>query len=47
MCYAQALAEAYANASSILSSNSHSPHRYYDTRLCAYFELSAFEYEDI
>jgi hypothetical protein len=45
--YAEALAEVYANASSNSSSISPSPHRYYDTRVCAYFELRASESDDI
>ena len=45
--YAEALAETYANASSTSSSISPSPRRYYDTRVCAYFELSASESDDI
>ena len=45
--YVEALAEAYANASSTSSSISPSPRRYYDTRVCAYFELSASESDDI
>jgi len=45
--YAEALAEAYANASSTSSSISPSPRRKYDPRVCAYFELSASESDDI
>ncbi len=45
--YAEALAEAYANASSTSSSISPSPRRNYDPRVCAYFELSASESDDI
>ena len=45
--HAEALAETYANVSSTSSSISPSPRRYYDTRVCAYFELSASESDDI
>jgi hypothetical protein len=45
--YAEALAEAYANASSTSSSISPSPRKQYNPRVCAYFELSASESDDI
>ena len=46
--YAEALAQTYANASSDSDSSiSPSPRRYYDTRVCSYFELNACEYDDI
>ena len=45
--YAEALAEAYANASSTSSSISPSPRKSYNTKVCAYFELSASESDDI
>jgi hypothetical protein len=45
--YDDVLAEAYANASSNSSSIFPSPHRYYNTRVCVYFELSACESDNI
>ena len=45
--YTEALAESYVNASSTSSSISPSPRRNYDPRVCAYFELSASESDDI
>ena len=45
--YVEALAQAYANVSSNSSSICPSHRRYYDTRVCAYVELSASEYDDI
>ena len=45
--YAKALVVDYANATSNLSSISPSPRKYYNTRVCAYFEFSAFESDDI
>jgi hypothetical protein len=45
--YAEILDEAYANVSSISFSISPSPRRKYDPRVCVYFELNAFESNDI
>jgi hypothetical protein len=45
--YVEALAEAYANASSTSSSISPSPRKKYNPRVCVLFELSASESDDI
>lgn len=45
--YAEALAQTYADDSSSSSSISPSPRRYYDTRVCSYFQLSASESDDM
>lgn len=45
--YAEALAQTFANDSSSSSSISPTPRRYYDTRVCSYFELSASESDDM